>query len=201
IHWAGAAEQDAPAPAPHPAYGCRRALAYPAGALPGGYPRAPGGMYAVAVTAGAATFKTYGGRGYYHGGGSLQEWVIPCLKVEWPVAAKPVELEIQPLKAILSLRPRITVEVRLPSLLIEDALPRNIGARIRDAATQIILFRAAEHLVTPDAGTVTISLERTRETAARGTPVRIEIYEAATEAVIAGSDSTLMIPMDEWIDE
>ncbi|HVC81668.1 MAG TPA: PglZ domain-containing protein [Chloroflexota bacterium] len=201
IHWAGTAEQDAPAPALHPAYTCRRAMAYPAGALEGRYPLTPGGTYKVAVSAGASTFKTYGGRGYYHGGGSLQEWVIPCLKVEWPATARPVELEIQPLKAILSLRPRIMLEVRMPSLLIEDALPRRIGARIRDSATLEILFRASEEMVTPDAGTVSIRLERTKQTAARGTPVRIEVYEAATEAVIASSDSTLMIPMDAWTDE
>ena len=44
----------------------------------------------MAVPRGAASFQTYGGLGYFHGGASLQEWIIPCLQIEWPVKAQPV---------------------------------------------------------------------------------------------------------------
>jgi hypothetical protein len=198
IHWSGTLEQAAPPPVPNPAYSCRRAMAYPAGMLQGTYPLAPGAAYQVALPSGAATFKTYGGRGYYHGGGSLQEWVIPCVKAEWPTQAKPLEVTLQPVKSILSLRQKLKLDVWKPSFLSEDALPRRIDVIVRNALTQDILFRCEPITVTPDRDTVEMVLVATDAIAARGTPVRIEVRDLKDESVIADAESILQVEMDAW---
>ena len=198
IHWSGTLEQAAPPPAPNPAYSSRRAMAYPAGTLEGSYPMAPGDTYQVAVPSGAATFRAYGGRGYYHGGGSLQEWVIPCFKAEWPAEAKPVELSLQPVKAILSLRQKVRLDVRKPGLLAEDALPRRIEIIVRNAISDGILFRCEPRTVTPDLATVEVTLNATQTTAPRGTPVRIELRDLKDESVIEALESILQVEMDAW---
>jgi hypothetical protein len=198
IHWSGTLEQAAPAPAPNPAYSSRRAMAYPAGTLQGVYPTAPGNSYQVALPAGAATFKAYGGRGYYHGGGSLQEWVIPCFKAEWPTAAKPVEVLLQPVKAILSLRQKVKIDVYKTGLLIEEGLPRRVEVIVRDAISNDILFRSEPRTVTPDQDTVEEALAPTEAIARRGAPVRIELRDLKDESVIVTAESILQVEMDSW---
>ncbi len=201
IHWDGAAERQVPPPMPDALYTNRRALAYPAATtLPAPQALAPGGQYRIAFPSGAACFKTYGGLGYFHGGASLQEWIIPCVTIDWPAAAAPVDIEVQPLAKILSLKVRVTLKIRRRGLFSEDALPRRVTVVIRDAATSAILFRAGEVSVTPDLDTMSVTLEPTAEPASRGTEVRIEVRDATNEDVIARSDSVLMVDKDDWAD-
>ena len=85
IHWPGSDERSVSPPVAGPAYSSRRALAYPEQVkLSGPQGLAPGGKWRIAVPSGAANFRAYGGLGYFHGGASLQEWIIPCIKIEWP---------------------------------------------------------------------------------------------------------------------
>ena len=71
---------------------------------------------------------------------------------------------------------------------------------IRNAATTKILFRSEEVNITPDRETVTVTLEPTTESAARGTEVRIEVRDASNDEVIAGGESVLMVEKDDWAD-
>lgn len=199
IHWAGAAERQVAPPVAGAVYTNRRALAYDAATLlPPPQGLAPGGRFRVAFPSGAACFKTYGGLGYFHGGASLQEWIIPCVAIEWPAAAAPVGIALVPLAKILSLRVRVTLRVTRPGLFPEDALPRRVSVVIRNAATAVILFRSGEANVTPDLETTTVALDATTEAATRGTEVRIEVRDASNEEVIAGGDSVLMVEKNAW---
>ncbi|HVA88211.1 MAG TPA: hypothetical protein VNL71_00070, partial [Chloroflexota bacterium] len=201
IHWAGTAERQVSPPLAGALYTNRRALAYPADStLPVPQALAPGGRYRIALPSGAACFKTYGGLGYFHGGASLQEWIIPCLKIEWPAKAAPVGVELTPLAKLLSLRVRVTLKVTKPGLFAEDALSRRVTVVIRNAATTKILFRSEEVNITPDRETVTVTLEPTAESAARGTEARIEVRDASNDEVIAGGESVLMVEKDDWAD-
>jgi len=201
IHWDGAAERQVPPPVAGALYTNRRALAYPAETeLPAPQALAPGGQYRIAFPSGAACFKTYGGLGYFHGGASLQEWIIPCVAIAWPAAAAPVGIEILPLAKILSLKVRVTLQVSRPGLFPEDALPRRVTIVIRDATTSAFLFRSGEVSVTPDLDTMNVTLDPTAEPAARGTEVRIEVRDATNDEVIARGDSVLMVEKDDWAD-
>src|SRR5436305_244106 len=130
IHWPGSEERNVSPPVAGPAYSSRRAQAYPEHVkLNGPQGLAPGGKWRIAVPSGAACFRTYGGLGYFHGGASLREWIVPCLTIEWPSKAKPVEVHIQPIKQLLSLRPKIILEVRREGLF-DDVLSRQVELRL-----------------------------------------------------------------------
>lgn len=200
IHWPSSSEKNAPYPAPDPAYASRRALAYPAQQMlssPQGL--APGGQWRVAVPHGAASFRAYGGLGYFHGGASLQEWIIPCVAVQWPLEARPVQVEIEPLDRVLSQRPTVTLNVIPASLLLEEALPRQVEVLIRHAQTRAILFRSPPQTVTPDQSQVPLRLVAVEGIAAnRGTTLQVEVRDARTEDILHQAASTLMIELTGW---
>ncbi len=200
IHWPSSSEKNAPYPAPDPAYASRRALAYPAQqALSGPQGLAPGGQWRVAVPHGAASFRAYGGLGYFHGGGSLQEWIIPCVSIEWPLEAKPVQVEIEPLVQVLLQCPTVTINVLAASLLLEEAIPRQVEVLIRHAQTRAILFRSRPQTVTPtQAQARAYPAALAGVTADRGAVLLIEARDARTEEVLHQVASTLLIELAGW---
>lgn len=200
IHWANSEERDAPLPAPNPAYLARRAAAYPAhNSLRGLQALAPGHKWRVALPHGAASFRAYGGLGYFHGGASLQEWIIPVVQVEWPLDAKPIEVVLESLPRVLSQRPRVTVAVRRQTLFVEEAMPRGIEVLIRDARTNTILFRSEAQQVTPDQPQVTLALTaQAGAVAERDTPLRIEVRDSSDESILDRAESTLKIELTGW---
>ncbi|MBW7883553.1 MAG: PglZ domain-containing protein [Caldilineaceae bacterium] len=200
IHWSGTQEHHVPFPAPEPAYASRRAVAYPAGTpLSGPHGLAPGGKWKAAFPHGAACFRTYGGLGYFHGGASLQEWIIPCIVVEWPESAQPVDVRIEPVDRILSQRPKVTLAITASRLLPEDNIPREVEIVVRNAKTQAILFRSEKVTATGERPHLDVPL-RVMEgaSAARNTPLLIQARDPRTEMPLAQVDSTLMIELGGW---
>jgi len=200
IHWSGSSEKRQAPPVPGAAYRSRRALAYPREIkLHDPHAEAPGGEWNILTARGAASWSAYGGLGYFHGGASLQEMVIPCIQIEWSGQAQPLEVKIQPIAQILSLRPRIVLIVERTNLLIEDTLSRTVGVIIRHAQDRAILFRSDQVEITPDQSQVSVTLRRTPGgEAAWDAPLRIEVRDAATEDVIAEASSILRARVDEW---
>jgi len=200
IHWAGNDEKRQAPPIPGAPYRARRALAFPiATQLAEPHVLAPGGAWRVLPARGPASWSAYGKLGYFHGGASLQEWIIPCVRIEWPATAKPIQLTLQPVKHILSAQPRLTLRVERDSLFVEDALPRHVEVLIRHAASRLILFRSVHLEIPPDQESVAVSLRRTPSaTAPRDTAVRIEVRDTLTEEVIDTIDSLLAIDLDDW---
>jgi len=200
IHTVSAGETNSPPPVPSPAYASRRALAYPAAVTwEGPQGLAPGGAWRVAVPSGAASFRAYGGLGYFHGGASLQEWLIPCLSVEWPLTVAPVEVALRPLPGVLSQRPRVTLDIVHTNMLIEDAISRTVEVLIRETSRQTILFRSAPTTITPDQEEAVIPLAAVPDvTAERGTRLRLEVRDSRSEAVLDGTDSILMVTLEGW---
>jgi len=200
IHWPGSDEKRATPPIAGPVYRSRRVLAYPASIdLPGPYALSLGGQLKILPARGASCWSAYGGLGYFHGGASLQEWVIPCIKIEWPQTAQPVNVIIQPLEHVLSVRPRVIVHVERESMFIEDALPRHIEIVIRHGSERRILFRSAQTEITPSQDQVAISLRMTPGADAPwDTPLQIEVRDALTEEVLTTTDSVLRARLDEW---
>jgi serine/threonine protein kinase len=200
IHWSGSSEKRQTPPVTGAAYRSRRALAYPPETrLPEPHAHAPGGQWQVLTARGAACWSAYGGLGYFHGGASLQETVIPCIRIEWPSQARPLDVRVQAVERILSLRPRIVLLVERGSLLIEDALSRTVDVVIRHAQDRAILFRSDQIEITPDQDQVAVQLRlMSGAAAAWDAPLRIEVRDATTEDVIAEAASTLRARLDEW---
>jgi hypothetical protein len=54
-------------------------------------------------------FKTYGGLGFFHGGATLQELIIPVVVVQWPKKAQKIAAVLKPVAQIVSLAQKIEV--------------------------------------------------------------------------------------------
>jgi hypothetical protein len=201
IHWSGTNERQVPPPLPDPAYTSRRALAYSSEAvLDGPQGLAPGGKWRIAVASGASCFRTYGGLGFFHGGASLQEWIVPCIKIEWPRKAKLVDIIIQPISQILSQRPKIILEVRREKLFGNDeTLARQVEVRIRENRHNTTIFRSAPKMVTPGQELVSITMELVEGVEVeRNTPLTIEVRDIRTDEVISTATTTLMVTIENW---
>jgi len=197
----GTQENVVPPPLPDRWYSSRRAIAYPAQVeLEGPQGLAPGGAWRIVFPYGATCFRTYGGSVFVHGGASLQEWIVPCLTIEWPSKAKPVEVGIQPVAQILSLRPKITLEVRREQLFTsDDVLARQVDLRLRNVQNQDILFSSASVLITPDQEPIAVLVNLVEGVEAeRGTPLVIEMWDMLTGKILDSQPTVLMIPIENW---
>lgn len=193
-------EKNTDPPAPNPAYAARRALAYtPDTALPRPSADAPGGRWRVALPRGAASFRAYGGLGYFHGGASLQEWIIPCLAVEWPQAAQPVQVSLDPLSRILSVRPKVVLRVEGASLLREDNIARQVEIVIRSQQAQTVLFRSDVITATVDTMQQEVVLSAVPGASAeRSTPVNIEVRDPRSEERLHVQGAVLSVELSGW---
>ena len=205
IHWTSQYDQRVSPPAGETVYRTRRACAYRAGAaVAGASVAAPGGQHPVAVPSGAACFIAYGGRGYYHGGASLQEWVIPMIAIDWPTRVRPVEFTLRAQPTVLSQRPRVTLDVP-PVMFPDEYLAHEVKLVIVHAETRELLFASAPQVVAPtERPDVTVELSanvRPGARAARGTALHPEVRNAHTDAVLASTPSTLMIELRQTNDD
>jgi hypothetical protein len=201
LHWPVNEEKNTEPPAPNPVYSSRRALAYaPDADLPRPWAPAPGKRWRIAFPRGAASFRAYGGLGYFHGGASLQEWIVPCITVEWPQAAQPVRVEVDPLPRILSSRPKVTLRIASENLLREDNIARVVEIVVRSQASQKVIFRSrGSFTVTADTPEQEITLDAVPDAAAeRGIAVTIEVRDPLSEERLAAQPSTLMIELSGW---
>jgi hypothetical protein len=204
LHWPDFREQRVHQPLYDPAYSARRALAYEISKdttrLKGPHALAPGGKWYIALTHGAECFRSYGGLGYFHGGASLQEWIVPCLEIKWPVSAQPIKLRIQPLPQILSLRSKVTLEVLHEGHLFadENELPREVEILARDEQERVI-FASERKLVTPSETQMMVTLAARPEIEAeRGASLRLDLRDAQTHEVIDTQPTTLMVDLENW---
>ena len=199
IHWASEHDQRVLPPEGETVYRTRRACAYRVGApVAEATVTAPGGQHPVAVPSGAACFIAYGGRGYFHGGASLQEWVIPMLALDWPTRARPVVFTLRAQPTVLSQRPRVTLVVP-PVMFPDEYLAQEVKLVILHAETRELLFASDPQRVAPtERPDITVEVQanvRQGASATRGTALWIEIRHAHTDAVLASTPSTLMIAL------
>jgi hypothetical protein len=199
IHWPGQAERQVPLPLPNPAYTSRRALAYPGDIqLNDPWSWAPGKKWGIALASGASCFRAYGGLGFFHGGASLQEWIVPCIKITWPIQAKPLHVEIQAISQILSQRPTIVLDIRRENLF-DEPLARQVEVRIREHQHNTILFRSRATMLTPKQDSVVIPLDLVEGAeAARNTKLTIEVRDTRTDQSIADATTVLMVEIENW---
>lgn len=200
IHWPVNEEKNTAHPVSGPTSAARRYLVYlESTELPRPWAPAPGGKWRIALPRGAASFRAYGGLGYFHGGASLQEWIIPCLTIQWPQQAQPVAVTLEPMPRILSQRPRVTLNVSAGSLLREDAIARQVEVVVRNRQTRAILFRSLRAVATIDTPLIELTLEMVEgATAERNTPLTIEVRDPFTEQPLAEQEATLMVELAGW---
>lgn len=150
-------------------------------------------------------FRTYGGMGFFHGGATLQELVIPVVVFRWPKKAEKVAAVLTPLAEISSLKPRVEVRpggAGQASMFGPDAkaMGRQIVVKVIEPTTGRRLFRSVQSSkVDPDGAPVTLTLEREPgETCARGARLQVEVRDADNDELLDRCEVDLKIDLEEW---
>lgn len=150
-------------------------------------------------------FRTYGGVGFFHGGATLQELVVPVVAIRWPKKAEKVAVVLTPLTEIMSLRPRLELRPGATDRLFgigadERSLGRQVSVKVVDPSNGRRLFRSTETVkIEPDGDPVTVTLDHERgEASARGTRVQIEVRDADNDELLDRCEVELKIDLEEW---
>jgi hypothetical protein len=150
-------------------------------------------------------FKTYGGLGFFHGGATLQELIIPVVVVQWPAKASKVSVVLKPVVQIISETPRVQVEAGIGGMTLfgpdEKQLARRVLVKVRDLATGKLVFKHSEPVTVEPGGepaTVQLELVEPKPSLPYGTPLGIVVLDADDEEILAREEITLKVDIDEW---
>ena len=150
-------------------------------------------------------FRTYGGIGFFHGGATLQELVIPVVVFRWPKKAEKVAAILTPLAEISSVKPRVEVKpgsAGQASMFGADAkmMGRQVVVKVVEPGSGRRMFRSAQsYKVDPDGAPVTVVLEREGgETCPRGARLQVEVRDADNDELLDRCEVELKIDLEEW---
>jgi hypothetical protein len=150
-------------------------------------------------------FRTYGGLGFFHGGATLQELVIPVVVFRWPKKAEKVAVVLTPLAEITSLKPRVEVapgNAGQTSMFGPDTkmMGRQVAIKVVEPGSGRRLFRSTQSCkVDPDGAAVTLTLELEEgETCTRGARLQVEVRDADNDELLDRCDVELKIDLEEW---
>jgi hypothetical protein len=167
----------------------------------------PGSDLDVLVPRSVNAFRAYGGLGYFHGGATLQEIVIPVLTVRWPVRAAKVGVVLKPVSRLVSLSPSVEVQAAATAfegqsrMLDDRLLPRRVTVKVRNAETGAVVFRHGESVTIEPGGetqAVRLSLVEPRPAIAYGARLFVEVADADDETLLAREEVELKVDIDEW---
>lgn len=151
-------------------------------------------------------FRTYGGLGFFHGGATLQELVIPIVRVQWPAKAKKVNVVLKPVGQIASEMPRVQIEPGVAGqqrLFGADAqlLARKVYVKIKNPQTGRVIFRH-DNAVTIEPGgsvqTVTLTLVDAASAPEFGSQLLVLVQDADDEEQLTEESVTLKVEIDEF---
>lgn len=152
------------------------------------------------------TFRTYGGLGYFHGGATLQELIIPVLTVCWPAKATKIPIVLKPVGNITTEMPRVQIEAGVQAgqlqLFSNSAeLARQVFVKIRERSTGKLVFRHSEAITVEPAGkpvTVKLHLVEPQPTIPYGTALVVEVLDADDEELLTREEVIIKVDIDEW---
>jgi hypothetical protein len=150
-------------------------------------------------------FKTYGGLGFFHGGATLQELLIPVMVVKWPPKATKASVVLKPVGHITSQAPRVQVEAGLDSRTLfgpdKHRLARQVMIKVRNPDTGKLVFKHPEPVtIEPGGAAIIVQLEivEPKPNLARGSALVVEVRDADDEEILTREKVELGIDIDEW---
>lgn len=150
-------------------------------------------------------FRTYGGLGYFHGGATLQELIIPVLLVHWPAKASKIHVVLKPVGHITSEMPRIQVEAGTQGQLTlypdSTKLARRVAVKVREPSSGKLVFRHSDAIIVEPGGkaaTIQLQLMEPRPNLSYGTQLVVEVLDADDEELLAREEVILKVDIDEW---
>jgi len=151
-------------------------------------------------------FRTYGGLGFFHGGATLQELIIPVIQVHWPQRAKKVNVVLKPVGVITSEMPRVQIEPGAEGqqkLIGSDAnlLSRKVLVKVKDSQTGKVIFRNNDAVTIDPAGgiqVIALSLVGASSAPPFGSKLRVVVLDADDEEILASEEVELRVEIDEF---
>ena len=158
----------------------------------------------VVVPRSTNAFRTYGALGFFHGGGTLQEMIIPVVVASWPVKARKVNVVLKPVTHITSEAPRIQVQAGTTGQLFNtdiNLLSRRVFVKVKDPASGKVVFKHAEPIpITPEGEPVTaqLAIVQPKPELAYDTSLVVEVLDVDDEEILAREEVTLKIEITDW---
>lgn len=151
-------------------------------------------------------WRTYGGVGFFHGGATLQELVIPAVIVSWPVRMSKVEVVLKPVGHITSRTPRVQVQVGSTSLIAsEGQVTRRVSVQVEDNAGRVVFRHADPVMFQPPAAAadrepkvIALDLVKDPPAAAFGDPLVVIVRDADDGERLVVENVTLKVDLDAW---
>jgi len=151
-------------------------------------------------------FRTYGKLGFFHGGATLQEMVIPVVIANWPVKTRKAEVVLKPVGYISSETPRIQIQAASTGQMFlfgpeSNVIPRSVVVKIMHSETGRLIFRTSEPaVVTPEGEPITIQMEliEPRPNVAYGTKLVVQILDADDEEILGREEVQLKTEITDW---
>jgi hypothetical protein len=158
----------------------------------------------VVVPRSTNAFRTYGALGFFHGGATLQELVIPVIVASWPSKARKVNVVLKPVANIASESPRIQVQAAATGQLFNsdiNLLSRRVLVKIKNPSSGKVVFKHNESFnIEPEGAALTIQLNivAPKPEMPYGTPLIVEVLDADDEELLAREDVELKIDISDW---
>ncbi|MEI6045123.1 MAG: PglZ domain-containing protein [Chloroflexota bacterium] len=150
-------------------------------------------------------FKTYGGLGFFHGGATLQELIIPVVVARWPKKATKIDVVLKPITHITSLSQRVEVapasnsQYDLMGNLDEKLLGRQVLVKVLDEKGEKTLFKSKIVALEPGGETQILTLEKVAGAeAAMNSPVEIRVFDADNDDLLDQRKVTLRVELTDW---
>lgn len=149
-------------------------------------------------------FKTYGGLGFFHGGTTLQELVIPVLKAQWSTKAEKIGVVIKPLEQITSLTQRVEIA---PAVVQQEVFggvdanltSREVMAKVIDPVTNKRLFKSPKVSIGPEDESMSLLLTQVDGAQSTfGATLDLQVIDADDEEILDHRTVTLRVELDDW---
>jgi len=148
-------------------------------------------------------FRTYGGLGFFHGGATLQELIIPTIIIEWPKKARKTPVILKPITEITSLSQRVEIsspaQTDLSGKVDEKTLSRSIFIKVIKPSDGSILFKSKDTIIEPGARNIWIEIKKLEDAEAeRDSKATIIICDSDNEELLDQTEVTLKVSLDDW---
>lgn len=156
-----------------------------------------------------AAFRTYGGLGFFHGGATLQELIIPVVVVTWPNKASKIDVVLKPVGHIASKLPRVQVAPahsgQQSFFTSAVQLARRVTVEVRNPETGKLVFRHDQAVVvqpsevgqSSEPTVVQLRLVDSPPPLLSGSKLLIRVVDAETEDELAREAIVLRVDLDD----
>lgn len=156
-----------------------------------------------------AAFRTYGGLGFFHGGATLQELIIPVVVVTWPSKAAKIDVVLKPVGNITSKLPRVQVAAahtgQQTFFTSATQLARRVTVEVWNPETGKLVFRHDQPVVVHpsemgqanEPTMVQLRLVDSPPPLLSGNKLLIRVVDAENEDELAREEIVLRVDLDD----